>query len=172
MFQWLGLKRQRQVAARLDAIYIATAAGQPMMKLTSAQAICNRGLQGDRYFEKTGFWKATDSCQVTLISAHDLRLAKRRSQLDLNHGSHRRNLVIAGIKTKALEDKTFRIGDAVFRYQKPRPPCGYLDKIEGRGMAHALGRHSGICLQVVRSGVLSIGDMIELVEDLDDEKLI
>lgn len=165
MFQWLGLKRQRQVAARLDAIYIATAAGQPMMKVTSAQVICDRGLQGDRYFEKTGFWKATDSCQLTLISTDDLRLAKRRSQLDLNNGSHRRNLVIDGIKTKALENQVFRIGNAVFRYQKPRPPCGYLDKIEGQGMAHALGRHSGVCLQVVRSGMLRIGDTIEFIQD-------
>ena len=165
IFQWLRLKHRQQITARLDAIYIATAAGQAMMNLSSAEAIRDRGLQGDRYFKQTGFWKATDSCQVTLISVHDLRMAKRRSQLDFNNGSHRRNLVIDGIKTKALENQVFRIGDAVFRYQKPRPPCGYLDQIEGRGMAHALGRQSGVCLQVLRSGMLCSGDTVELILD-------
>jgi len=165
MFKWFGLNRRWQVTARLEAIYIATAASQPMMHITSVEAVRDRGLRGDRYFEKAGFWKATDSCQVTLISAHDLSQAKRHSQLDFDNGSHRRNLVIDGIKTKVLAGRVFRIGDAVFRYQKPRPPCGYLDKIEGRGMAHALGRHSGVCLQVLRSGLLNIGDVIEIVED-------
>lgn len=136
-----------------------------MEKINSVQAIKNHGLQGDRYYNNCGFWKATDACQVTLISMYDLRKAKRRSQLDLNNGSHRRNLVIDGIKTKSLQGQVFRIGDAVFRYQKPRPPCGYLDKIQGRGMAHALGSHSGVCLQVLRSGLLSIGDTVELVLD-------
>lgn len=136
-----------------------------MEKVSAVQAIKDQGLQGDRYSNECGFWKATDACQVTLISMHDLHKAKRRSQLCLNNGSHRRNLVIDGIKTKALEGQVFRIGDAIFRYQKPRPPCGYLDKIEGRGMAHALGSHSGICLQVLRSGLLSIGDTVELVLD-------
>lgn len=165
LFQWLGLKRHRRVTARLNAIYVTKAAGQPMVEVSSVQAIRDHGLQGDRYYNGTGFWKATDSCQVTLISMHDLRNVKRRSQLDLNNGSHRRNLVIDGIKTKVLEGQVFRIGDALFRYQKPRPPCGYLDKIEGRGMAHALGRHSGVCLQVVRSGMLCIGDTVEFIQD-------
>ena len=165
MFKWLEIQRRQQVTARLDAIYVASTAGQPMEKIHSVQAIEHQGLQDDRYYNETGFWKATDSCQVTLISMHDLRKAKRRSQWDLDNGCHRRNLVINGIKTKALEGQTFRIGDAVFRYQKPRPPCAYLDKIEGRGMAHALGRYSGVCLQVLRSGILRIGDTLELVPD-------
>lgn len=165
IFRWFNTKRRRQLTARVDAIYIASTAGQPMEKINSVQAITNHGLQGDRYYNQTGFWKATDACQVTLISMHDLHKAKRRSQLDLNNGSHRRNLVIDGIKTKALEGQVFRIGNAVFRYQKPRPPCGYLDKIQGRGMAHALGRYSGVCLQVVHSGMLCIGDAVELIQD-------
>jgi len=164
-FQWPRFKHRRRITARLDAIYIASAAGQSMQRINSVQAVKHQGLQGDRYYNGTGFWKATDSCQVTLISMHDLRKVKRRSQLDLNNGSHRRNLVIDGIKTKVLEGQVFRIGDALFRYQKPRPPCGYLDKIEGRGMAHALGRHSGVCLQVVRSGMLYIGDTVEFIQD-------
>jgi len=131
-------------------------------------AIEQRGLQGDRYSIAKGFWQATDACQVTLISEDDLAKANKdqsvEQQRQLAAGSHRRNLVVAGIKTKDLRGKTFRIGTALFRYHKPRPPCGYLEKIEGKGLSRALGRHSGVCLYVVTNGTIAVGDLLEMVE--------
>ena len=113
-----------------------------MQSVASIQAIADSGLQGDRYREGSGFWKATDACQVTLISEDDLSKAKQGRPDELQHkldyGSHRRNLVITGIKTKDLQGKTFRIGEAIFRYHKPRPPCAYLEKIEGQGISRTL----------------------------------
>jgi MOSC domain-containing protein YiiM len=135
-----------------------------MMSVDSVMAISEGGLQGDRYANGAGFWRLTDSCQVTLISAHDLENARARSPLEFNQGNHRRNLVISGMKTRSLEGRTFSIGDAIFKYQKPRPPCGYLDKIQGQGMARALGRHSGVCLQILRSGRLAVGDRVEILD--------
>ena len=138
-----------------------------MQSVVSIEAIANSGLQGDRYSQGTGFWKATDACQVTLISEDDLSKAKhgRRGELQhkLDHGSHRRNLVVTGIKTKELQGKTFRIGNAVFRYYKPRPPCAYLEKIEALGISRALGKHSGICLHVLSGGVFAVGDPLEII---------
>ncbi|MGM0678569.1 MOSC domain-containing protein [Thiohalophilus sp.] len=86
-----------------------------------------------------------------------------RARLDTGH--HRRNLVISHLKTRDLQDKTFRIGNAVFCYHKPRPPCGYLDKIEGKGLGGALGKNSGICVTVLSSGVVAVGDRIEIVRN-------
>lgn len=136
-----------------------------MLSVNSLLAISEGGLQGDRYANGAGFWKSTDSCQVTLISAHDLKMAGARSPLECDQGNHRRNLVISGITTRSLKGRTFRIGDAIFKYQKPRPPCGYLDKIQGQGMARALGKHSGICLEILRSGQLTVGDDVILGHD-------
>lgn len=140
-----------------------------MQSVASSQALADVGLQGDRYSEVRGFWKATDACQVTLISEDDINKAKQHCtsilKKKLDNGIHRRNLVIEGIKTKQLQGKTFRIGEAIFRYQKPRPPCAYLEKIEGKGISRALGKHSGVCLFVIKSGTLSIGDVLEIIED-------
>ena len=139
-----------------------------MRSVASSQAIVDTGLEGDRYSEANGFWKATDACQVTLISEDDLNRAiqGRNAMLEsrLNNGAHRRNLVVGGIKTKQLEGRTFRIGQAVFRYHKPRPPCAYLEKIVGQGISRALGKHSGVCLYVVQGGTLSIGDAVEIID--------
>ena len=137
-----------------------------MQSVSSINAIEGLGLQGDRYSIDSGFWQATDGCQVTLISEDDLNRAKRRLPKalikKLNEGSHRRNLVVSGIKTKDLQGKTFRIGEAVFCYHKPRPPCGYLDKVEGSGFYRALGKQSGVCLTVITTGTLRVGDALVL----------
>ena len=164
ILEWLGLTSHKQNKAQLTAIYVADGAGKPMKSVASVEATSDRGLEGDRYYRKTGYWDPIESCQVTLISEHDLKLAKRGNTLNLDNGSHRRNLVIAGLKTKASEGKTFRIGHATFSYEKPRPPCGYLNKIEGRGMAKALSYNSGICIRVLCSGRLDIGDAIEIFD--------
>lgn len=167
IFNWLFSVRGRRASPTLRAIFIATKAGEPMQLVASSHAIVDAGLQGDRYSEAGGFWKATDACQVTLISEDDLNQAKQgRSVLlqdKLDNGNHRRNLVVGGIKTKQLQDKTFRIGQAVFRYHKPRPPCAYLEKVEGQGLSRALGKRSGVCLYVIEGGTLSIGDTIEII---------
>jgi MOSC domain len=166
IFRW-PFSRQPVASAALRAIFIADSAGKAMHAVTRIRAIAGSGLQDDRYSKATGFWKATDACQVTLISEDDLQQARKRlpagAQYVLESGGHRRNLVISGIKTSALENKTFRIGSAIFRYHKPRPPCAYLDKVQGAGLGRALGKHSGVCLYVISEGALAVGDSLEIV---------
>ena len=166
-FNWFGLKRLEHQVPALKAIFVAPTAGEPMNSVNTIEAIANRGLKGDRYSEDRGHWKSIDSCQVTLITEHDLEQAKKTEvefREGLEHGSHRRNLVIAGLKTKHLEGKQFRIGTAVFRYDKIRPPCAYLDQIAGNGMCRALSHNSGICIRVVSRGTLTVGDTVEIIE--------
>lgn len=144
----------------LQAIYTCEHASDNMLAVNSVYAVMDKGLQGDRYFNGTGYWDPVEGCQVTLITEHDLSLASRGNQLKMDQGQHRRNLVISGIKTAALKDRQFQIGEAIFEYQKPRPPCGYLNQIEGKGMARALSYNSGICIKVIRSGTVRVNDQL------------
>lgn len=157
---WQNIFSRKEKVVRLNAIYITENAGQAMQLVHSAEAVEAKGLIGDRYYNKTGYWDPVEGCQVTLISEHDLQKASRGTGLEFNNGQHRRNLVVTGVKTKSLEGKKFQIGEAIFCYDKPRPPCGYLNKIEGRGMARALSYNSGACIRVVRSGQLSVGNAL------------
>lgn len=166
LFNWLGLKRHKRAPA-LKAIFVAASAGEPMRSVDAVEAISGRGLRDDRYSEDRGHWKSIDGCQVTLITEHDLEQAKKTEvefRDELDNGSHRRNLVIAGLKMKSLEGKEFRIGTAVFRYDKPRPPCAYLDQVAGKGMCRALSHNSGVCIRVVAGGWLAVGDAVEIIE--------
>lgn len=132
----------------------------------SVEALENAGLKGDRYAEQRGFWKVNEACQVTLIGEHDLKQACRRVPAlasALGSGAHRRNLVIQGLRSRDLLGKRIRIGDTVLRINRPRPPCGYLERVEGRGLATALGRHSGVCATVQVAGNLRVGDGVEVL---------
>lgn len=154
---------RRTPAPHLAAIYIAPAAGAPMQPLDTAEAIAGAGLKGDRYAADRGHWRALDGCQLTLIMAEHLARAERRTGLALQHGAHRRNLVVAGLERADLRQARLRIGEVVLAWQRIRPPCGYLDQIAGRGMAKALGRHAGHCCRVIQGGRLRVGDPVELL---------
>lgn len=165
---WPFRKQSQGRKGSVAAIFVAPAAGESMQSRQSVAAVAGVGLEGDRYAAGRGFWKATDACQVTLISEHDLGRARSRDPqiLDkLAHGHHRRNLVLRDLNTRQLRGRRFRIGSAVFVFGKPRPPCGYLDQVEGKGLCSALGRNSGVCVRVVQSGVLRVGDAVELLDD-------
>ena len=85
--------------------------------------------------------------------------------LSVLNGEHRRNIVTREIYLFELRDARFAVGDAEFEYERPRPSCEYIETITEKGMAHALeGERGGICARVVKSGVIRVGDRINLIE--------
>jgi len=154
---------QKNSSIILCDIYTAKKGGDKMISHTQIEALENIGLLNDRYATKQGYWHHVESCQVTLISTEDIKRIERKSNLSLQNGIHRRNLLISGISSKALEGQTFQLGTAIFKYDKPRPPCGYIDSVSSKGMAKALGRQSGICLHIVRSGLIKKGDVLNIL---------
>jgi len=145
---------------RLTAIYYCAAAGEPLIATEQAEVVSGKGLSGDRYSLNTGFWHRVESCQLTLITEHELARVRRVGTVNVDNGQHRRNLVVTGVTARQLAGRSFQIGDALFAYHKPRPPCGYIDTVAGKGMAKALGRHSGVCLKVIRGGTIQVGDAL------------
>ncbi len=149
----------------LSAIYISPAAGEPMQSVSHASLLKHKGIVGDRYYKDTGFWKVLEACQVTLITRKELQYAvKRAPSKELADavltGQHRRNLVIEGLDSKHLIGQKFKIGGAVFHYKRPRPPCGYIDRVSLSRMCFALGKKSGCCVDVIKSGHIQVGDTL------------
>ncbi len=145
-------------------IFVASEAGTSMREVDMAHADANRGLKGDRYAEGCGFWSEKDECQVTLIAREDLELIAAETGIALAAGEHRRNVVTDNIQMHALAGKRFQIGDALFAFDRPRPPCLHLQTITEPGMAHALVGASGICVRCTQSGTIRQGDRIVLLD--------
>jgi MOSC domain-containing protein YiiM len=157
------LFKQQPATPTLTAIYVTTAGGEPMQSVQQVEVISNGGLAGDRYHTNNGYWHRVESCTITLISEHDLQQATKRGG-QVNNGEHRRNLVIEGIKTKGLKGKRFQMGEATFVWHRPRPPCGYINKLMKQNLTKALGLNSGVCLQAEQGGSIRVGDVLKILD--------
>jgi MOSC domain-containing protein YiiM len=147
----------------VDTIFIAGKGGEGMQKATQVEAEPGCGLRGDRYCERTGYWTGVDECQVTLIQSEDLEAIEQTTGIQVKNGEHRRNIVTRNIDLQNLEGKRFRIGTTVLEYDRPRPPCSYIQSITQPGMTRALLGRGGICARVVTGGLIKPGDKITVV---------
>jgi MOSC domain-containing protein YiiM len=150
----------------IEQIFITSKGGEPMQALTEIEAVEGRGLRGDRYLERTRYSSSVDECQVTLIEGEDLDEITSATPLRVLNGEHRRNLVTRGIDLINLLGRRFQIGEAILEYDRPRPPCTYIEGLTGQlGLTRALGRRSGICARVVQSGRIRLQDPIVILND-------
>ncbi|MCA1845157.1 MAG: MOSC domain-containing protein [Actinobacteria bacterium] len=148
----------------MERVFVAGAGGETMRPVDAVQAVAGRGLDGDRYATRRGYWTDVDECQVTLIRSEDLDEIAASSGVAVQDGQHRRNIVTRGVDLRALAGRTFRIGEATFAYDRPRPPCRYIESLTEPGMTRALAaRRGGICVRVIESGLVRTGDAIEVL---------
>ena len=148
---------------KVERIYVAPQGGVEMQKVSQVEALAGCGLEGDRYCSRTGYWTDVDECQVTLITAEDLEDIQRITGVRVDNGEHRRNLITRGIELESLSGKRFQVGQAILEFDRPRPPCSYIQAITQPGMTRALAGHSGICARVVQSGLIQVEDSIEVL---------
>ncbi|MEA2507516.1 MAG: hypothetical protein QOH48_2134 [Actinomycetota bacterium] len=149
--------------ALVEQIYIVGQGGQPMQSVAQVEALSGKGLEGDRYLLRSGYWTDEDECQVTLIEGEALDEVAASSTVRVAEGQHRRNIVTRGIDLSDLAGRTFAVGDAVLEYDRPRPPCRYIQSVSEPGMTKALGGdRGGICARVLTSGTIRVHDEIEV----------
>jgi MOSC domain-containing protein YiiM len=153
-------------AGRIEAIAIAPAAEQPMMRMDTAVARAGRGLQGDRYFDQRGTFSNVHGrgYDLTLIEAEVLDdLSLPAGQLAPEEA--RRNLITRGIDLNALVGRTFTIGDVQCQGQRLCEPCAHLERLtanEGKpGTLRALVHKGGLRADILSDGEIRIGDKIQ-----------
>ncbi len=151
------------MAGVVEKIFITPKGGAEMEAVEEAEALSGCGLRGDRYCERTGYWTATDECQITFIEAEALEQIVSTLGIRVQNGEHRRNVVTRGILLDTLAGKKFRVGEALFEFDRPRPPCGYIEGLTEPGMTHALVGRGGICARVLASGLIRPSDGIEVL---------
>ena len=145
----------------VEEIYITERGSAPMQRVAEVKAIEGGGLEGDRYHLGTGYWTGYDLCPVTMIASEDIAAIAAETDLSITNGEHRRNIITSGISLLDLAGRRFRVGDAVLEYEKPRPPCRYIQSITQPGMTKAIGRNrGGICVRVIEGGLIKEGDPI------------
>jgi MOSC domain-containing protein YiiM len=144
---WIGLRPSRKAE---------------ILETNSAQALADSGLEGDHRFENT----LGSGRQVTLMSEeyigqieHFLALSRSTKQ-NVHPRLLRRNLVIKGINLDALRYQQFSIGGAIFEAGAICHPCLRMEELLGKGGIAAMMGHGGLCLKVIQSGKITLGDTV------------
>ncbi|MBF8306071.1 MAG: domain containing protein [Acidobacteria bacterium] len=141
-------------------IFVAPSGGVAMQAVEEIEAVAGRGLRGDRYSDRNGYWTGVDECEVTLIESECIEEIREKTGVSVTEGEHRRNLITQGIRLDSLLGKRFQVGTAILEYDRPRPPCGYIESLTEPGMTRALVGRGGICARIVASGTIRPNDSI------------
>nr|WP_221621643.1 MOSC domain-containing protein [Halocatena pleomorpha] len=155
---------------RVTQLHIAPDSGEPMQARETVDAVAERGLRGDRYFEGHGLWNFLDedpnrevqeASDITFIEAEALAAVEQDAGIELLTGAHRRNVTTQHVPLNHLVGQTFTVGDAICEGIQLCEPCGYMQSLVGEeGLSKALVHRGGLDAIVVESGPIAIDDEV------------
>jgi MOSC domain-containing protein YiiM len=155
-----SVRAARPGPPRVVGLFLARAAGEPMIARQAVELVPGVGIVGDRYATGRGHWSDPRwrDQQLTLVSRALL------DELGLALDALRRNVVTEGLDLHDLIGLEFGIGEAVLRGQRICTPCGYIGRLNRRPRLFAeLNGRGGIRVSVVRGGTVRVGDAIEIL---------
>ena len=144
------------------SIHIALAGCAPMVSVREIQAIAGKGVEGDRYYLKTGTYSKAPGTgrEVTLIEIEAIEALGREYGIDIDAAQARRNIVTRGVGLNHLIDREFAAGEAVLRGTRLCEPCAHLEKLTVKGVMRGLIHRGGLRADIVRGGLIRVGDTI------------
>ena len=155
---------------QLLAIQVAAAAAAPMQPLDEVEVMPGKGLVGDRYAACDGKHLPDDAGnvlpnrEVTLIESETLSAVADEAGTKFSHADTRRNLLTQGVPLNHLVGTSFSIGEVDLQGVELCEPCGHLESMHP-GIMKSLVHRGGLRAQVVRGGVLRLGDPIRSLSE-------
>ena len=149
------------VAGVVEALLTAARAEDAVRSHDAVELHAGRGIAGDRYFDGTGTFSASEKHgqHLTLIEAEVLD-ALSDEDLELSPEDARRNVVTRGVDLNALVGLEFRIGAARCVGRRLCEPCSHLQRLTGRALLRPMVHRGGLRADVLTSGVVRVGDEI------------
>lgn len=137
-----------------------------MVAQAEIEAEAGLGLAGDRYRRdpEHPYPKDGPDREITLIEDEALEAAQRERGITLTPDECRRNLITQGVPLNHLVDVTFRVGEAVLKGIRLCEPCNHLEELTKPGIRAALVHRGGLRAQILKSGVIRVGDSVEPID--------
>jgi MOSC domain-containing protein YiiM len=147
------------------SIQVAPEAAGRLSSLEQVNAVAGVGLEGDRYFSRTGTYskKHNESREATFIELEALEALARDYQIELSGAESRRNITTRGVALNHLVGREFKAGQATFRGIRLCEPCGHLEELSGKQARPGLIHRGGLRAQIVSGGLVRVGDAIEVL---------
>jgi MOSC domain-containing protein YiiM len=133
-----------------------------MQAIDLVRAVAGRGLEGDRYHEKLGTYSNNPGTgrEVTLIESEAIEELKREYNVEIDPALARRNIVTRGVALNHLVEQDFAVGAVILRGTRLCEPCVHLEGLTRPGTMRGLIHRGGLRAEIVRGGVIRIGDAI------------
>ena len=154
-------QQQAGAAGIVEVLLTADHAEDAMHTHGTVELRAGRGIVGDRYFDGTGTFSASEKHgqQLTLIEAEVLD-ALRDDDLNLSPVDARRNIVTRGIDLNALVGQEFQVGTARCIGRRLCEPCSHLQRLTGAALLRAMVHRGGLRADILTSGVVHVGDTL------------
>jgi len=145
------------------SIHIAKAAGQPPVAVPQVRVVPGQGLEGDRYFAKTGTYSDRPGTgrEVTLIEIEAIEALEREYDLKLEPGQARRNVVTRGVALNHLVGREFKVGEITLRGVRLCEPCTHLASLTDEKAVPGLAHRGGLRCEILSEGVIRAGDSVQ-----------
>ena len=149
---------------KVVSIHLAEKAGIPMDSRQSADAIVERGLKGDRYFDGVGYWSKHPNVgrEITLIEIEAIEALAQEKKIVIEPGAARRNVVTRGVPLNHLVGLEFQVGAVRLRGKRLCEPCDYLEGLTTKGVLTGLIHRGGLRADIISGGTIRVGDEIKL----------
>lgn len=152
-------------APQVVSIHIAEKGSGPMTPVARAHAVPGKGIEGDRYFLKTGTYSAKPGSgrQITFVELEAIEAVRRDDGVPLDQGETRRNIVTSGIALNHLVGREFMAGEVTLRGVRLCEPCDHLAKLTGKKVLPSLVHRGGLRADILTEGTIRTGDRISLI---------
>jgi MOSC domain-containing protein YiiM len=137
-----------------------------MKTVEEAHALPGRGLEGDRYFLRTGTYSGKDGAdrEITFIEMEALDALRRDYGVPLEPGETRRNVATRGVPLNHLVGRVFRLGSTTVRGLRLCEPCSHMERLAGKRIRPGLVHRGGLRAQILTEGWIRVGDEVTAVE--------
>lgn len=148
--------------ASVVSLHIAREAKADMESVPEVRAVAGRGLEGDRYFARSGTFSRREGAdrQVTLIEVEAIEALARDYDMSIAPGEARRNVVTRGVALNHLVDRTFRVGEVRMRGLRLCEPCRHLARLVQADVVPGLVHRGGLRAEILEGGFLRVGDPV------------
>lgn len=142
--------------------------GDVLPNVGSLTFVEGKGIEEDcRYFGRVNRAGERSRRQVSLIERE--QIAEHAATLGLQSispGAVRANIETTGVNLQDFVGQQIAVGDAVLFVYQPRTPCQKMDRI-CQGLRQLMeNARQGVMAEVVKSGVVRVGDSVAPVEYL------
>jgi MOSC domain-containing protein YiiM len=139
-------------------------AGEPLRAVDSFEVVEQKGIRGNpRKFDAISRGTGEPSKrQVSLIERE--QIAEHAATLGLETiapGIVRANIETIGVNLIELLGREVQVGEATLFFYDARTPCSKMDRICPGLRALMENRKQGVLAQVIRGGVIQVGDVIQ-----------